>query len=136
MKMALRKAYVIGAILALGSQAIYSQEQKPESPGLTPAVVAQLNMANKLIALGDARKDPLLLIAAAKIQKNLGVESADLPPQDNATKSVLERAKSLSAGRKDLIGIIDDILAMRSKSSREDCNGMHKSTVCLDKTVY
>ena len=54
---------------------------KDAGPGLaedgpSAATIEQLALANKLIALGDARKDPVLLIAAAKLQKSLSTEAA------------------------------------------------------------
>jgi hypothetical protein len=107
-----------------------------EQGDLSPAVVAQLNLANKLIALGDARKDPLLLIAAAKIQKNLGGDAPELPSRLSSSSDILARAKTFAAGNNDLTGIIDDIEATRSKGYREDCNGLHHQTVCIDKIIY
>lgn len=103
---------------------------------LSPVVVAQMNLANKLIALGDARKDPLLLIAAAKIRKSLGGEAAELPGQLSTSSDLLARAKTLAAGNNELTGIIDDIAATRSKGYGEDCNGLHHGTVCIDKIIY
>jgi hypothetical protein len=90
-----------------------------------PAVVAQISLANKLIALGDARKDPLLLIAAAKIQKNLGLNSGQefgqhIAPAD--TNSVLERARKYANGQSEIIGLADDVAAMKSKGFEFDSN--------------
>lgn len=121
-----------GAMLISAAGPVCGEEQG----NLSPVVVAQLDLANKLIALGDERKDPLLLIAAAKIQKNLGGEAVDLPSRFNSSKDILARARALAAGNNDLTGIIDDIAATRSKGYREDCNGLHHGTVCIDKIIY
>lgn len=88
----------------------------------TPSVnvIEQLALANKLVALGDARKDPLLLIAAARIQKGLD-DTASAAPTDVSTRSVLERARHYAGSRKDLIGLIDDVAAQKSKGFALDC---------------
>jgi hypothetical protein len=111
-------------------------EEAPAAKGLSPAVLEQINLANKLIALGDARKDPVLLIAAAKLQKSLSEEGAGLPQASAKVPDVLARARSLSEGRKDLLGLIDDIASMRSKGYREDCLGLHHNPVCIDTVLY
>lgn len=103
--------FVMNACLALAEDA-KKAEQEP-----SPAVIEQMDIANKLIALGDARKDPLLLIVAAKLQKSFGAEAASTPTQSADTKAVLERAKKLSAGNKELIGIADDVAAQKSKGA-------------------
>lgn len=84
------------------------------------AVIEQVDIANKLIALGDARKDPVLLIAAAKLQKSLGAEASSMPTQSTAVSDVLARAKKFSAGRKDIEGIADDVAAQKSKGNCHD----------------
>ena len=58
----------VAAMLAVNAGAVLAQDEK----ALSPAVVQQLDLINRLVALGDARKDPLLLLlAAASIQKSL-----------------------------------------------------------------
>lgn len=85
------------------------------APALTPAAIEQMNLANQLIALGEARKDPLLLIVAAKIQKSLGAEAPALPKDSTESKTLLDNARKYAAGRKDLIGLVDDVAAEKSK---------------------
>ncbi len=104
-----------GALLALSA-----------GPGLaddTPSagLIEQLALANKLIALGDARKDPLLLIAAARIQKGLDDQAIAAPAADAATRAVLDRARSYANNRKDLIGLVEDVAAQKSKGYAFDC---------------
>lgn len=106
---------VVGSVLVVSTGLAFAEGAKESAPGVSPAVIEQMDIANKLIALGDARKDPLLLIVAAKLQKNFGAEAASTPTQSTATDEVLERAKKLSAGRKDLTGIADDVAAAKSK---------------------
>lgn len=51
--------------------------EEAKSAALSPAVIEQMDVANKLIALGDARKDPLLLIVAAKERRRGSGQRAD-----------------------------------------------------------
>jgi hypothetical protein len=111
---------VVGTLLVLNTGISFAEEAKKAEQGPSPAVIEQIDIANKLIALGDARKDPLLLIAAAKIQKSLGAEAASTPTQSTSTADVLERAKKLSSGRNDLTGIADDVAAQKSKGGYID----------------
>lgn len=107
----------------------FAGEDKATEAGLTPAVVEQMDVANKLIALGDARKDPVLLIAAAKLQKSLSAVAAGTPAQSTATNDVLDRAKKLAAGRKDLIGLADDVAAEKTKGGYIDAvSGQYRYT--------
>lgn len=122
-------AVLAGGVLALNISAAFAGEGKAAEGGLTPAVVEQLDVANKLIALGDARKDPVLLIAAAKLQKSLNPEAAGSPAQSTATNDVLDRAKKLAAGRKDLIGLADDVAAQKTKGGYIDAvSGQYRYT--------
>ena len=134
--MKIKMIYICVSGLLLASVLdIASAEEAKQDSGLTPAVVEQLMVANKLIALGDARKDPLLLIAAAKLQKSLGAEAASSPSQNTATKDVLERARKLAAGRKDMVGIADDVAAAKSKGYRSDCNDYQHGN-CSEAVLY
>ncbi len=106
---------LVSVVLALTAGPALADEAP--STGL----IEQLVLANKLIALGDARKDPLLLIAAARIQKNLDNQAIAAPAADTATRSLLDRARQYAGNRKDLIGLVDDIAAQKSKSYYFDC---------------
>jgi hypothetical protein len=104
---------VLGSVLALHGGLASAQDDK----GPSPAVIEQLDIVNKLIAMGDARKDPLLLLAAASMQKQMGTEGASLPTKSTAPQDVLDRAKALAGNRKDLVGIADDLSAVKSKGA-------------------
>ena len=82
---------------------------------MSPAIVQQLDLINRLVALGDARKDPILLLAAASIQKSLGTDAETLPSKSTAPDDILARAKALSVGRKDLLTMADDIGGTKAK---------------------
>ena len=100
---------LVGGVLAVNAGFASAQET------LTPAVVEQMNLVNKLIALGDARKDPILLLAAASLQKSMG-EGTTLPAKGMAADDVLTRAKSFAVGRPDLIGVADELFTVKPKA--------------------
>ncbi len=113
----IRKAVLLfaGSLALMMNIATCRADEGKAAPVLTPAAIEQMDLANKLIALGEARKDPLMLIVAAKLQKTLGQEMATLPKQGMETSAVLESARKYAAGRKDLIGLADDVAAEKSK---------------------
>lgn len=100
-------------LLTLNAGSVLAQDEK----GLSPAVVQQLDLINRLVALGDARKDPVLLLAAASIQKNLGTSTETLPAKSTAPDEIMARAKALSVGRKDLLDLADDLGATKAKGA-------------------
>ena len=104
---------VAAAVLSLNAGTALAQEEK----GLSPAVVQQLDLINRLVALGDARQDPLLLLAAASIQKNLGTSSETLPAKSTSPEDIMARAKAMSAGRKDLMDLAADLGATKAKGA-------------------
>ena len=104
----------VAAVLAINAGTALAQDEK----ALSPAVVQQLDLINRLVALGDARKDPLLLLAAASIQKSLGTDAAaTLPSQSTAPDAILARAKAFSIGRKDLMDLAEDVGATKAKGA-------------------
>ena len=126
---------LVGCVLALNADYSVAEEAVHPASAYSPAVIEQLAMANKLIALGDARKDPLLLIVAAKIQKSLDADVGNTQAHSTMIEDVLDRAKKYAGIRKDLVNIADDIAAMRSKSYRSDCAGFQRGP-CNEAVLY
>lgn len=101
-------------------------------------------MADSLIAYGDAENDPIALILAAKVKKQVGetvvtydkkiegsgeAKGDKKEPSDfTSVDAVLARAKDLANGRKDLLAMIADVEEM---SSRGDVTGpnYHKDAI-------
>lgn len=110
--------------IALGNSAIAQSDQAGSVMPLPPEIINQMVIINKLIALGELRKDPLLLIVAAKLQKTLSAEPV-VNVSDVSTNSILGRAKKMAQGRKDIIELADDVLAMRSKDWTFDKTAGH-----------
>ena len=82
---------------------------------LSPAALEQVNIANKLVALGGAKRDALLLIAAAHLRANITDDAVGVPQSVPSTADVLAEAKKYAAGRQDYLGMIEDIAAAKSK---------------------
>ena len=100
-------------LMAFNAGNALAQDEK----GLSPAMVQQLELVNRLVALGDARKDPLLLLAAASIQKNMGTDSASLPTQSTSPDDIVARAKGMAGGRKEIATIADEVSAAKPKGA-------------------
>lgn len=76
---------------------------------------------------GDASKDALALITAAKIMKDVGSSEWKAPRASSATggdakpsdassiEAILQRAKALSSGRQDLLALADDVARSGSR---------------------
>jgi hypothetical protein len=107
------KSIVFATALFFSATAV--QVHAAEEAVLSPAAMEQLALAEKLIALGRANNDPLLLIAAAQIRNTVSDEPVGLPDERTPQAALLDEAKSLARDRQDLIGIADDIAAARSK---------------------
>lgn len=105
----------IALATALFLSAATVQAYAAEEAVLSPAAMEQLSLAEKLIALGRANGDPLLLITAAQIRNTVSDRSIDLPEERTSQAALLDEAKALANGRADLTGIADDIAATRAK---------------------
>ncbi len=82
-----------------------------EDKTLSVAAVQQLALADNLIAIGVARKDPFLLIAAVRIRTGLTEDAATLQEDLKSNEDVLAKAAEFSAGREDVAALIEDIKA-------------------------
>jgi hypothetical protein len=103
----------LAGALTLGTGSTLAQEKRD----LSPALVQQLALINRLVALGDERRDPLLLLAAASLQKSLGLGQDALPTQSTDPDDVLARAKALAAGRPELQNVVDDLSSTKAKGT-------------------
>ena len=93
----------------------WGEEAKVPSPQAIAAATEQANLINKLIAYGDARHDPILLLAAAKLQKSLSDSGAPTSAESSKTEDVLQRAKKNSSGSKEIAALAEDIKASKTK---------------------
>ena len=89
----------------------FAQEQKAPSP----AVIEQIQLVETLARYGEARKDPILLLAAAKLAKGISPDAA--PPAEAlpTLDDLLKQAEEYGEGDELVSGVIEDIKASQSK---------------------
>lgn len=98
---------------------------KDATPG-EAGPVQQLMLADELAAYGRTNKDPLSLIVAASIKKQIPVKEADRKPEnapDGVAKApasdtvdgLLKEAKDLAKDDKTLLALADDVKAAATK---------------------
>jgi hypothetical protein len=89
----------------------FAEDQKP----LTPAAIEQIQLAGTLARYGEARKDPILLLAAAKIAKGISAEGAPAADKLPTMDELLTQAEEYADGDDLVLGVIGDIKAEQSK---------------------
>lgn len=89
-----------------------------EEKDLTPAAMAEIALSENLIALGKARGEPMMILAAVRIRATLGGKSAALGDGFTSQEDAIAMAKKFAKGDDALIGVIDDVAA---GSSRRMC---------------
>jgi hypothetical protein len=118
------------AVAAVGAACIATAVAAPQKgpnkgaagkPGATAMAVDNLRTAAALVRYGDSAKDPLALITAARIIRESGAseskaervggkaDAAKTKPDPLSADEVLARAKTLAAGRPDLLALADDV---------------------------
>ncbi len=107
----------LAVVAALVSSASFAEDEKnaDKAAALSTGMVEQINLVHKLIDLGDAKNDPIYLIAAAKLQKDLSVDTIAESKEKRDADSVLDRAIKLAGEREDISAIAEDIKAAKTK---------------------
>ncbi|PYG27182.1 hypothetical protein [Pelagimonas varians] len=108
------KTLLIAGVLTLSSALTVHAEEAD----LTPQVMAQITMSEQLMALGTARDEPLLILAAMRLRATLDGPTA--APGDGFTtqKDMAAAAMKLAEGDDALTGIVEDVTA---ESARRMC---------------
>jgi hypothetical protein len=111
-------------IMAQAASGKGSNADVAKATATSPAVqaVETVRTADALAKYGDAKKDPLALIQAAKMKKEVGEQALTLTRKgageagkkaskaaDYSVDGMLARAKALAAGRADLVALADDV---------------------------
>lgn len=108
------KKLIIASILTISTTfAAHAQDAE-----LTPGAMAQITMSEALLALGKARGEPMMILAAIRIRATLDGPSAATPPTFTSQDDMLAAAREAAAGDEALLGVIDDVAA---NSSRRMC---------------
>ncbi len=133
--------------ISLVSLGVSAGEQKgsnagePTAPTASSTAVETLQTAADLVRYGDANKDALALITAARIMKQVGFgpskavvvtsSKADGTKPDKASvDAVLARARQYAGDRKDLLALADDVVKM---SPRGSVNGHGRITTIVGR---
>jgi hypothetical protein len=111
-------------IMAQAAAGKGSNADAAKATATSPAVqaVETVRTAEALGKYGDAKKDPMALIQAAKMKKEAGEQALTLTRKgkgeagkkeakgaDYSVDGMLARAKTLAAGRADLVALADDV---------------------------
>jgi len=138
MKLKSISSAVLVAAIGMSVMAVQAAEKKGANKGApvaattSSAAVDSLATAAALVRYGDAKKDPVALIAAARIMADAGATQSKAERTSGkagdaknkspvaSTEAVLARAKALAGDRADLIALADDVA---KASSRGGVNG-------------
>lgn len=85
---------------------------------LTPAAMAEISMAEKLFALGQARREPMMILAAIRLRATLGGETSAPGKAFTSQEEAFAAARKIAKGDDAMMSIIDDVEA---NSSRRMC---------------
>ncbi len=123
--------FSVGALAAEEAKEKGTNSDPEAKPPVTEAVTAiqNLALAGQLVTYGDQAKDPLALILAARIMKSTPTQAAEHPKEGETVPAdakkeggnkrdvseILNRAKTLAAGRQDLLAMIADVDAITAK---------------------
>jgi hypothetical protein len=122
MKFNLIAASAIAAALIMPALAQDDSQGPP-----TPAAVEQMQLASTLARYGEARRDPVLLLAAAKIAKGM---TPDAPPPSTTLPNLtdmLNHAEEYSNGDETVMG---EINTLRDQQSKAYCYGPYGTGWC------
>jgi hypothetical protein len=132
----LRNCLAAGLVLMATAGAARAEDAEAAAPAMpSAAVIAQLALADQVIANGVERNDPLLIIAGVRLRSGITEEAAAVPAASMGNDDALAKAAELAADREDILGIIED---MKSETGRGDyytssgsyCYTVGSATVC------
>ncbi len=105
------------SVLVFGLTLSTAQAAEPAAAAapISPAAVEQIVLAQKLAAIGAARKDPLLLLAAAQLRGSLDETPVPATEKFDSLDEILNSAREYGQGREDILAIADDIAAGSSR---------------------
>jgi len=82
---------------------------------LTPAAMAEITMSEQLFAIGKARGEPVMMLAALRMRDTLGMESAAPAAEFTSKDDMLAAAREAAGGDTALLGVIEDVAASGSR---------------------
>lgn len=93
------------------SGAILAGPAAAEEQRITPAASEQVMMAERLAALAEARKDPLLMLAALRMRASLDDTAMPVPQGFSSTEELTARARALAEGDDAMTALLADVEA-------------------------
>jgi len=104
---------LVGAVLAaMAFMALPATAQ--QSNAVTPSMLEQLTIADKLIAYGTERKDPILILAAVQLRANLADGGAQAGAA-TSTEDALKLAAELGASSAAIKQLVEEIQSTGSR---------------------
>lgn len=112
--MRLKSFAVLSAVAILSPLAAFAQETAP---------LKQAQASRVIYDAGVAQRDPILVLAAAKLRRSLGLEQSDRQPENAEAgaedafgwQSMLSTARDLAGGDDLMLGLIEDVEAETTK---------------------
>jgi len=113
----MKTKFAIAAVLAAATT-LPAIAQTPTTP--TPAAIEQMELAATLARYGEERQDPVLMLAAARIAKNISPEA---PVGDDTLPTMNEMLDQAAeyAGDNDYISA--EVNTLRTQQSKAYCYG-------------
>ena len=116
---------LLGAVVFICIAAPATADDAPAP--ITPAAVEQIQLVETLARYGQARHDPLLMIAAARLAKNMSDEAPPPATKIPAIEEMLESAKGYAKGDDFMLSLIE---SMRAPQNRAYCYGPYGTGWC------
>lgn len=98
-----------------------------DEPAPTPGMMQQVMLSEELIALGLARNDPILMLAAMRIRSSLDDDTIAMTTAFTDKEALLDAARAAAAGQDDLLGLIEDAA---TEKGRTFCYPSWGRTIC------
>jgi len=96
----------LAALALLCATALPLAAQEDPAPG--PGTMQQIMLSEDLIALGLARNDPILMLAALRLRATLDEDTIAMATEFTDKASLLDAARAAAAGQDALLGLIED----------------------------
>ncbi|MEM6660655.1 MAG: hypothetical protein AAF666_00630 [Pseudomonadota bacterium] len=111
------KKLVVNALVsaALVGPAAFGPALAEDPPLPSPGVMSQVMLSEQLVAIGMDRNDPILLLAAMRLRGALDDKMYSAGDQFTGEEAMLEAAKAAAAGQDDMMGLIEDAAAEKSR---------------------
>ncbi len=92
---------------------------------LTPGAMAEIAMSEQLFAIGKARGEPVMMLAALRMRDTLGMDTAAPAAEFTSKDDMLAAAREAAANDPALLGVIEDVAASGSRRMCiYACNGV------------